>query len=250
MPLRKRYPHGKKARKIMNKIGNILAEARKSRHLSQPELATELEKFGISKSHKSISAWEKGLAEPNCTTLMALSKILGITDIYDRYYGDTPEHPYTLLNDEGKAKADDYIGLLVDSGKYAKHTAEIIEFVPREVKLFYLPASAGPGEFLESTVGYEMVSLPEEAPADTDFMIKIQGDSMEPQFMDGQLVYVKQQESVENGEIGIFGLDGKSYIKKLRSTPEGNYLISLNPKYDPIPIRTEVAFKIFGKVVR
>ena len=233
----------------MNKIGNILAEARKSRHLSQPELAAELEKFGISKSHKSISAWEKGLAEPNCTTLMALSKILGITDIYDRYYGDTPEHPYTLLNDEGKAKADDYIGLLVDSGKYAKHTVEIIELVPREVKLFYLPASAGPGEFLESSDGYEMIPLPEYAPPDTNFMIKILGDSMEPQFMNGQTVYIKQQETVENGEIGIFGLDGKSYIKKMRSTPNGNYLISLNPKYDPIPILPDSTFRTFGKVL-
>ena len=71
---------------------------------------------------------------------------------------------------------------------------------------------------------------------------------MEPQFMDGETVYVRQQESVENGEIGIFGLEGKSYIKKLRSTPDGNYLISLNPKYDPIPINAE-EFKVFGKVV-
>lgn len=234
---------------MMNTIGEILANARKSKHLSQPELAEELAKMGIQKSHKSISTWEKGLAEPSCTTLMALSKILGITDIYDRYYGDTPEHPYTLLNDEGKAKVDEYTQLLVDSGKYAKHTAKIIEFIPREVKLFYLPASAGPGEFLDSSEDYEMVTLSEDAPHETDFMIRIQGDSMEPQFMDGETVYVKQQETVENGEIGIFGLDGKSYIKKFRSTPDGNFLLSLNPKYDPIPINSE-SFVVFGKVVR
>ena len=217
--------------------------------MSQPELAEELAKMGIQKSHKSISTWEKGLAEPSCTTLMALSKILGITDIYDRYYGDTPEHPYTLLNDEGKAKVDEYTQLLVDSGKYAKHTAKIIEFIPREVKLFYLPASAGPGEFLDSSEDYEMVTLSEDAPDETDFMIRIQGDSMEPQFMDGETVYVKHQETVENGEIGIFGLDGKSYIKKFRSTPDGNFLLSLNAKYDPIPINSE-SFVVFGKVVR
>ena len=71
---------------------------------------------------------------------------------------------------------------------------------------------------------------------------------MEPQFIDGDIVYVKQQEQIENGEIGIFGLNGKSYIKKMRSTPEGNFLLSLNPKYDPIPIDME-NFVIFGKVV-
>ena len=142
-----------------------------------------------------------------------------------------------------------YTQLLVDSGKYAKHTAKIIEFIPREVKLFYLPASAGPGEFLESSDGYDMVSLSPDAPDDTDFIVKIEGDSMEPQFMNGQTVYVKQQEAVESGEIGIFGLDGKSYIKKLQSTPTGNFLISLNPKYDPIPIQADSAFRVFGKVL-
>jgi SOS-response transcriptional repressor LexA len=233
----------------MNTIGEILAEARQNKHLSQPAVAEELAKMGIHKSHKSISTWEKGQAEPSCTILMALSKILGITDIYDRYYGDTPEHPYTLLNDEGKSKADEYIQLLVDSGKYAKHTAESVDFTPREVKLFYLPASAGPGEFLDSSDGFDMVTLPEDAPKETDFMIRILGDSMEPQFMDGEIVYVKQQKAVENGEIGIFGLEGKSYIKKFRSTPNGSFLISLNPKYDPIPINVE-DFVVFGKVVR
>ena len=232
----------------MNTIGNILAEARKKKHLSQPELAIELEKLGISKSHKSISTWEKGLAEPSCTTLMALSKILGITDIYDRYYGDTPEHPYTLLNEEGKTKADEYIDLLVASGKYTKHTTKIINYSPKKVRLFYMPASAGPGEFLDSSDNFEMVTLPENAPNETDFMIRIHGDSMEPQFINGETVCVKQQETVENGEVGIFGLEGKSYIKKFRSTPDGNFLISLNPKYDPLPIRTE-NFVVFGKVI-
>jgi SOS-response transcriptional repressor LexA len=153
-----------------------------------------------------------------------------------------------LLNDEGKAKADEYIELLVDSGKYAKNIAECVKFPSREVKLFYLPASAGPGEFLDSSDSFEMVTLPEDAPKETDFMIRIQGDSMEPQFLDGETVYVKQQKTVENGEIGIFGLEGKSYIKKFRSTPDGSFLISLNPKYDPIPINAE-DFVVFGKVV-
>ena len=159
---------------IMTSIGNILADARRKKHLSQAEVAAKLDALGIHKSYKSISAWEKGLAEPNCTTLMALSKILGITDIYDRYYGDTPEHPYTLLNDEGRAKADEYIELLVASGRYARHRAEALRLPAREVRLFHLPASAGPGEFLEAGDGFDLVCLPPDAPKDTDFMIKIQ----------------------------------------------------------------------------
>ena len=232
----------------MNSIGSILASARKAKKLSQPELSAELKKLGINKSHKSVSAWEKGLAEPNFTTLMALSKILGITDIYDRYYGDTPEHPYTLLNEEGKAKADEYIELLVDSGRYAKHIADIIEFIPREVKLFYLPASAGPGEFLETSDDFEMVSLPQDAPADTDFMIRIQGDSMEPQFHDEELVWIEQTECLNPGDIGLFFLDGMTYFKKYVVSKTGTFLVSLNPDYAPKPVSEYSTFKIFGKL--
>ena len=42
------------------------------------------------------------------------------------------------------------------------------------------------------------------------------GDSMEPEFHDGQIAWVLQQESVANGEIGIFALNGEAYIKKLQ----------------------------------
>ena len=43
----------------MNSIGDILAKARKSKHLSQPKVAEELNKMGIDKTNKTISAWEK-----------------------------------------------------------------------------------------------------------------------------------------------------------------------------------------------
>lgn len=52
-----------------------------------------------------------------------------------------------------------------------------------------------------------------------------------------------------NGEIGIFFLNGDAYCKKLQDNKEGLFLISLNKKYDPIPVSKEASFKIFGKVV-
>ena len=48
---------------------------------------------------------------------------------------------------------------------------------------------------------------------------------MEPEFHDGQIAWVLQQESVANGEIGIFALNGEAYIKKLQ-----------NEKYQPAQI--------------
>ena len=79
--------------------------------------------------------------------------------------------------------------------------------------------------------------------------IRISGDSMKPVFHDGQIAWVLQQESVSNGEIGIFALNGEAYIKKLQNDKDGIFLISLNEKYAPIKVRENDRLDIFGKVL-
>lgn len=83
----------------------------------------------------------------------------------------------------------------------------------------------------------------------THFGIRISGDSMEPQFINGQIVWVHQQESLSTGEIGIFYLNGNAYCKKLIDDADGLFLVSLNTKYEPIPVTETASFKVFGKVV-
>ena len=72
---------------------------------------------------------------------------------------------------------------------------------------------------------------------------------MEPEFHDGQIAWVLQQESVANGEIGIFALNGEAYIKKLQNDKDGIFLISLNEKYAPIKVGENDRLDIFGKVL-
>ena len=86
-------------------------------------------------------------------------------------------------------------------------------------------------------------------PEDTTFGVRISGDSMEPEFHDGQIAWVLQQESVANGEIGIFALNGEAYIKKLQNDKDGISLISLNEKYVPIKVGENDRLDIFGKVL-
>ena len=92
-------------------------------------------------------------------------------------------------------------------------------------------------------------SVGAEVPEEADFGLRISGDSMEPQFINGQIVWVKQQNYLEDGEIGIFFLDGSGYIKKLQDNKDGHNLISLNKAYKPIPIVEDSNFMIFGKVI-
>ena len=86
-------------------------------------------------------------------------------------------------------------------------------------------------------------------PEDTTFGVRISGDSMDPEFHDGQIAWVLQQESVANGEIGIFSQNGEAYIKKLQNDKGGIFLISLNEKYAPIKVGENDRLDIFGKVL-
>ena len=219
----------------MYSIGEIISSYRKKKGLLQPDLADELAKEGITISYKTISNWERNLAEPSVTIFYKVCRILGITNMYEAYFGVNPADPFSSLTDEGREKAMDYINLLHASGMYEKQTAKIIPF--RSIDIFENAVS--------ETVRIDESILPE----DTTFGVRISGDSMEPEFHDGQIAWVLQQESVANGEIGIFALNGEAYIKKLQNDKDGIFLISLNEKYAPIKVGENDRLDIFGKVL-
>ena len=229
------------------KIGVTLATYRKKKKLSQIELADKLTHYGINVSNAAISAWEKDISQPNTQQFLALCKILGITDIYNEFIGFNPNDPLAKLNEEGKEKALEYIGLLLLSEQFQKKEATIIPF-RRKIKWALLASSAGTGEFLDDE-NFETIEVGEEVPEDADFGLALNGDSMEPRYHDKQAVWVQQTNSLSNGEIGIFYLDGMTYCKQLKDDKDGVYLVSLNSKYEPIKVTDDSSFKIFGRVL-
>ncbi len=230
-----------------NKIGSILASHRKDKKMSQIELADKLRNYGVSISNAAISAWEKDISVPNAHQFLALCKILGITDIYNTFIGFNPDDAMARLNDEGKAKVLEYIGLLLLSEQFQKKEATIIPF-RRKIKWSLLASSAGTGEFLDDE-NFEIIEVGEDVPEDADFGLALNGDSMEPRYHDNQAVWVQQTNSLKNGEIGIFYLDGMTYCKQLKDDKDGVYLISLNSKYKPIKVTADSSFRIFGRVL-
>ena len=229
------------------KIGVTLATYRKKKKISQIELADMLTHYGINVSNAAISAWEKDISQPNTQQFLALCKILGITDIYNEFIGFNPDDPLARLNEEGKAKALEYIGLLLLSEQFQKQEATIIPF-RRKIKWSLLASSAGTGEFLDDE-NFETIEVGEEVPEEADFGLALNGDSMEPRYHDKQAVWVQQTNSLSNGEIGIFYLDGMTYCKQLKDDKDGVYLVSLNSKYEPIKVTDDSSFKIFGRVL-
>ena len=232
----------------MKNIGEIIATNRKKFKMTQPELAERLAEEGIHISYKSISGWEKGTSEPGIAAFLTICKILEIPDIQESYFGLNPMNPFSLLNEEGKEKLKEYGQLLLETHRFDRHIAELVPFATRQIRIFDVKASAGYGNFLDEA-RYEWTEVGNEVPASADFGIQLSGDSMTPRFIDKQIVWVHQQETLLSGEIGIFYYNGSAYCKKLRKDESGLYLVSLNPKYEPIPVHENDTFRIFGKVV-
>ena len=230
----------------MKKIGEVISEHRKNKKMSQIELSEKLAVKNIEVSNAAISAWEKGNSMPSAEALLATCEILEINDIYEEFIGENPMNPVRELNEEGKKKVLDYIELLVKSGEYRKPT-NIIEFRPRTMKVALTRASAGTGNFLDEE-NFDEMEVMEPVPESADFGVHVAGDSMEPRFHDGELVWIEQTESLETGDIGLFFLDGLTYIKKYVVNNAGTFLVSLNAKYKPLEVGEFSTFKIFGKL--
>ena len=107
-------------------------------------------------------------------------------------------------------------------------------------------ASAGTGQYLND-VRVERIELPVDV--DADFVIPIKGDSMEPDYQDGDLVFIQTSVDLNNGVIGVFNYNGDAYIKQLVIDKDQAYLHSLNPEYKDMPITPETDFRIIGEVV-
>ena len=230
----------------MRELGKIIAKNRKAHKMNQGELAKKLESYGIYVKQTSISAWESGATQPSARQLLAICEIFEIYDVYTEFIGKNPVNPFRNLNEEGVNKVMDYIHLLERTGDY--RLADIIPLhVVRERKVFYTTVSAGTGSFLDGEA-YEMYASP-DIPEEATFGVHVNGDSMEPRYHNEELVWIEQTEQLEDGEIGIFYLDGNAYIKKFQNNKKGTYLISLNKKYDPIPVTENSSFRIFGRVL-
>lgn len=74
---------------------------------------------------------------------------------------------------------------------------------------------------------------------------------IDARIQDGDLVFVRQQPTVENGEIAVVMIDGEVTLKRFYRTPTGVILKPENSKYQPLYF-SEADFKdvrVLGKAV-
>ncbi len=97
-----------------------------------------------------------------------------------------------------------------------------------------------------------MYALPQELVGEGQlFMLRVRGESMiDAGVFDGDLVVVRQQPTVEQGEMCAALIDGEATVKFFRRTPTGEvFLDPANEAFAPIPVHADQQASIMGKVV-
>lgn len=230
-----------------------LKEARNNVGLTQEQLA---KKLGLAKS--TITGYEKGTSEPNMITVKHLMDILKVDANYlwqDEMTGSTSlivssdewNHIKKLrtLDVYGKKAVNSVLDIEYERCNYETEIAEEpMAYIPR---VYYSQgASAGYGEYLIDGMDASEIMIP-DTPKNrkSDYVINVDGDSMEPTFSDGDKLLVQHTDCVNAGEIGIFIIDGQSYVKEYGE----DRLISHNKKYPDIIPSEYSDFRCAGKVI-
>ena len=223
-----------------------IKELREKNKLTQQQAA---EKLNL--PLPTYRSYETGAREPGVDVLIKLSELYDVTTDYllDHKPRLTMLSPSEISHIKKYRTLDPY-------GKKAVTSVLDIEFerctyIPEpnreeliEVSINYAPVSAGFGDELEDYEQWEKASVPLTPESrKADFILVVDGDSMEPKFHNGDYILVRKQPAVDIGQIGIFGVDGKGYVKKYG----GDKLISLNKKYPDIPLDEES--RCFGLVL-
>lgn len=208
-------------------FGERLKKYRKESDLTQEQLA---ELIGVAKT--TIAGYERGSREPDVKKIKALAKALDITG--DELLGtgfeatETKKAPslsdgarkiakdYDKLDSHGKAAVrglmDEELNRMETLERLANMDTLDLEPEPKVINLFDNPAAAGLA--LDMTgQGCEPYELKTDDPQGASYAIRVQGNSMEPAFYDGDIAFVNH-DAMRDGDIGVFCLDGATVIKQ------------------------------------
>ena len=228
-------------------VGRTIRKYRIAAGLDQAQLA---ELLGLSKT--AVGSWEVSRTRPDIDTVPRLCNLLKIpvTELLD-LPGET-----ALPADER-----DLLKMYRMLDRYSRSTVyEIMDRLlfmqnskeKERLRRMYAPlclyeeaAAAGIGAPMSENAVSRTVYVPEnKIPGGADAVIHVNGTSMEPTFPNGSYVYVTSGSAISYGQIGIFIVNGESFIKEYR--PEG--LISHNHRFRTISVSDDVDVRCFGRV--
>lgn len=198
------------------RVGKQLKRIRLLKNLTLEEVANAMNQIipeyeNISYNRGKLSKWENDTAEPN---LYALKYLL---DFYGVGFDD-------LINNQ-----------------------DMIDELNRGIPIIGTIAAGSPILAEENIEDYFVI----DNRVNADFGLKVKGDSMiNANIFDGDIVFIRQQPVLENGEIGAILLDDEATLKRFSKTENGIILQAENPNMTDWPrVYTDGNIRILGKLV-
>jgi repressor LexA len=207
------------------KLGDLIREYRESHDYSQRQFAVM-----CNLSNGYISFLEKGInpntGKPITPTLPQLKKLadgmrISLSDLFDK----VDDMPIDLLPSN-------------------------LQVAPSMCKVPLIGTIACGAPILAEEHIEDLVDMPSHIHA--DFALTCKGDSMiNARIFDGDIVYIRQQETVENGQIAAVLIDGEATLKRIRLFDDHISLEPENPQYRPIVLWGEDmnTARILGRAV-
>ena len=191
-------------------VGKMIAKVRNERGLSQQQLANKL-----NMSKQAISNYECGKREPDYATLEAIADALNA--------------PMAMfISKEDQAAALEAIYATYSKSNLPSNVRPISALHHQRVPMIG-EVAAGEPIYAPEDVGVYV-----DAPVKCDAAITIKGDSMIPNYIDGDVVYIKCVPDVHEGAVAVVFLDDEATLKHVYKRPTGLTLISDNPAHPPI----------------
>lgn len=239
-------------------IGNKIKELRKSHNLTLEELADILNKEypdTINFNKGKISKWENDREEPRLSSVKILADYFDVPlDYFNGIDIDQAEilTIFNQLDEDRQANVVDYATALLNEQVSMKTSTVLEKYKDDDYIIDYVEGlvAAGHGTFQEDNLHMEVKLRTEDVPENYDTIAKVAGDSMEPLIEDNDLLFIKVTSQVDINSIGIFQINGKNFVKKLKRDYDGSwYLQSLNSGYEEIHLSENDDIRTIGEVV-
>ena len=194
-----------------DRLSRILSGKKSLEKISQAEIARRI---GV--SPVSISDWKNGKSEPSIDMIHRLAEVLSVS--VSELVGEDTKIEY------------------VDLSKW--RVLKVIGKVPAGVAL----------EAIEEYEG-EILVPPEEVKPGS-FALKVQGDSMFPRVLDGDVVVVAPMQEPRNGQVVVtrVNCDGEVTLKEFQRDGDTILLVPENKAYKTKVFRLGSDLKIVGVV--
>lgn len=239
-------------------IGQRMKLRRKELKLSADVVA---EKLGVSRS--TVFRYEKGEIEKLPTNILdSVAEVLETTPAFLMgWENESVTHIETIFNQLEQSRQAKVYNFAVEELEEQENDnntniSELEAYRNRKRKAQKITdfpcfgfAGAGLGEALQEEKP-EYIPLPSSViPPEADFCLLVNGDSMEPSFLNGTYVFINVVHGVHSGTVAVVILNGEGLLKRVWFENNIARLESFNKKYEDIVVTEHDDFRIVGKVV-